>query len=101
MSSSENHTGLKSRSAWPPTNPLFRNILSPSLQRINILALSRPRLPWQIYENKDFRDLARKKGGYPLCPSIQGWLKPESGRRTLFFGQKKKGSRRERSAQFL
>ena len=33
--------------------------------------------------------------------SIQGWLKPESGRRTLFFGQKKKGSRRERSAQCL
>jgi hypothetical protein len=37
----------------------------------------------------------------PFVTSIQGWLKPESGRRTLFFGQKKKGSRRERSAQFL
>ena len=37
----------------------------------------------------------------PFVTSIQGWLKPESGSRTLFFGQKKKGSRRERSAQFF
>ena len=39
----------------------------------------------------------------PLVTSIQGGLKLESGRRTLFlfFGQKKKGSRRERSAQCL
>lgn len=37
----------------------------------------------------------------PSVTSIQGWLKPESGSRTLFLGQKKKGSRRERSAQFF
>jgi hypothetical protein len=62
-----------------------------SLQRINILALSRPRLPWQIYENKDVRDLVGKNVD-TLCESIQGWLKPESGSRTLFLAKRKRAA---------
>jgi len=37
----------------------------------------------------------------PFVTSIQGWLKAGKRPPDIVFGQKKNGSRRERSAQFL